>query len=173
VGLGVILSVVLAGFLIGSLARLALPGPDPMPFWLTVAIGFAGSLGGGGIAAGLFGAKHAFDSSGHAFVTLLLEVLIATALVAGYRRYVQGRPISGPGARRFPDRGVGVKRMRERLRQFGIDPDKLQTGGRTSQGTSLSPDEVAEELEKLSDRRDRGELSDDEYEQARSRLRRY
>lgn len=167
------LSVILAGFLIGSLARLALPGPDPMPFWLTVTIGLAGSLGGGAIATGLFGAKHAFDSSGHAFVTLLLEVAIATALLAGYRRYVQRRPITGPGARRFPDRGVGIKRMRERLQQVGIDPDKLQAPGNRSGGTTLSPDEVAEKLETLRDLRDRGELSDDEYEQARSRLRRY
>ena len=34
--LGALLSIVFSGFLIGALARLALPGPDPMPFWLTV-----------------------------------------------------------------------------------------------------------------------------------------
>src|SRR5216117_3639156 len=42
-----------AGFITGGLARLAVPGPDPMPIWLTVAIGLAGSWGGGNRGADL------------------------------------------------------------------------------------------------------------------------
>ena len=93
--LGALLSIVVSAFLIGALARVALPGPDPMPFWLTVLLGLGGSLVGGGIAAAAYGGSHVFDSSGHAFVTLLLEIGAAIVLLAGYRRYVQRRPLSG------------------------------------------------------------------------------
>ena len=170
-----LLSVVFSGFLIGALARLALPGPDPMPFWLTVLLGLGGSLVGGGIAAAAYGASHVFDSSSHAFVTLLLEVVAAIAILAGYRRLVQRRPLSGPGAHAFPTRGFGIQRMRARLRQLGVDPDRL-TGRRQnlpSRQGDLSGDEQARELEKLRDLHDKGVLDDEEYERARERLRRY
>jgi uncharacterized membrane protein YeaQ/YmgE (transglycosylase-associated protein family) len=170
--LGTILSAVLAGFLFGSLARLAVPGPDPMPFSLTVLIGLAGSGVGAGIAASIWGASHIFDTSGRAFVTLMLEVGAATGLVAAYRHFVQKRPVWGPGARRFPERGLGVARMRARLRQLGIDPDRLP-GSRGTSAAQPDPQTAVEELEKLREQRDRGELTDEEYEQARERLRRY
>ena len=35
---GAVVVLMLAGFITGGLARLAVPGPDPMPVWLTVAI---------------------------------------------------------------------------------------------------------------------------------------
>jgi uncharacterized membrane protein YeaQ/YmgE (transglycosylase-associated protein family) len=168
---GTIVSAVLSGFLIGGAARLALPGPDPMPFSLTVLIGLAGSAAGLGISAAVFGTSRTFDTSGHAFATLMLEVGVAIALVAAYRRFVQKRPLWGPEARRFPERGLGIARMRARLRQLGIDPDRLP--GRGGAPRQQNRDDVAAELEKLRDRRDRGELSDEEYEQARERLRRY
>lgn len=169
---GAVISAVLSGFLIGAAARFALPGPDPMPFSLTVLIGLAGSLAGGGVAAGIFGASHAFDTSGHAFATVMLEVGVAIALVAAYRRFVQKRPLWGPEAHRFPTRGVGVTRMREQLRRLGIDPDRLPGRGGASP-TRDDPRDVAEELEKLRDLRDRGVLTDEDYDKARERLRRY
>ena len=43
------------GFITGGLARLAVPGPDPMPVWLTVAIGLVGSAVGGAIAIAIWG----------------------------------------------------------------------------------------------------------------------
>src|SRR5262249_59987068 len=52
---GVVISALLTGFVTGALARLALPGPDPMPIWLTIAIGLVGSSIGGGIVFGLVG----------------------------------------------------------------------------------------------------------------------
>jgi uncharacterized membrane protein YeaQ/YmgE (transglycosylase-associated protein family) len=81
------------GLVVGALARLAVPGPDPMPIWATIALGLAGSvLGGlavrlltGGTGAGLIG-----------------SVLAAVALLVGYRVYVQRRPIWGPNVRRPP-----------------------------------------------------------------------
>ncbi len=170
--LGAILSAVVSGFLIGGAARLALPGPDPMPFSFTVLIGLAGSAAGVGIATLVYGSSHAFDTSSRAFVTLLLEVGVAIGLLAAYRRFVQKRPLWGPEAHHFPERGVGVARMRARLRQLGIDPDRLTRRGGAAP-KQQDPHEVAETLEKLRDRRDRGELSEEDYEQERERLRRY
>jgi uncharacterized membrane protein YeaQ/YmgE (transglycosylase-associated protein family) len=37
----------LGGLFVGALARLALPGPDPMSIWTTALIGIAGSFAGG------------------------------------------------------------------------------------------------------------------------------
>jgi len=170
--LGALLSIVFSAFLIGALARLALPGPDPMPFWLTVLLGLSGSIVGGGIATAAYGAGHVFDSSGHAFVTLLLEIGAAIVILAVYRRYVQRRPLSGPGAYAFPTRGFGIQRMRARIRRLGVDPDRF-TSQRQNASSNLRPEEQADELEKLRDLHDKGVLSDEEYERARQRLRRY
>ena len=172
--MGSLLSVLLSGFLIGGLARLALPGPDPMPFWFTVLVGLTGALAGGAVAAGIYGARHTFDQSNHAFVTLLLEIGAAVLILALYRRFVQRRPLSGPDAHRFPSRGLGIERMRTRLRQLGIDPDRL-TGKRGGGQKRPNPkaDDVADKLEKLRAQRDSGTISEEEYDQARERLRRY
>jgi uncharacterized membrane protein YeaQ/YmgE (transglycosylase-associated protein family) len=168
---GGILAVVLSGFLIGGAARFAVPGPDPMPFWLTMLIGVAGSAVGGGIAAVAYGSSHLFDSSSHAFVTVLLEIGAAAALVVAYRRFVQRRPLSGEEAYRFPTRGFGVERMRARLQQLGVDPDRLPHPA--APGPPPEPPaatEDAQTLEQLRELRDRGVLTKDEYERARARL---
>ena len=39
VNLSFVLAILISGFVTGALARLAIPGPDPMPIWLTIAIG--------------------------------------------------------------------------------------------------------------------------------------
>ena len=88
----VILSILIGGLVIGALARLAVPGPDPMPIWMTIAIGIGGSLLGGIVSQLLFGTATSF------FFAFLGSVL----LVILYRKYVQHRPIWGPGARRPP-----------------------------------------------------------------------
>jgi uncharacterized membrane protein YeaQ/YmgE (transglycosylase-associated protein family) len=92
VGLAFILFILLWGLVIGGLARLAIPGPDPMPIWMTIAIGIGGSLIGGVVTRIFFGTGLSF------FFAFLGAVL----LVILYRKYVQHRPITGPGARRPP-----------------------------------------------------------------------
>jgi uncharacterized membrane protein YeaQ/YmgE (transglycosylase-associated protein family) len=88
--LGSILAIVLTGLVVGALGRLAVPGKDPMPLWLTIAIGLAGSILGGAIAIAIgFGAGGVF----------VLSVLAATVIVIGYRRFVQKRTVTGPGSR--------------------------------------------------------------------------
>jgi uncharacterized membrane protein YeaQ/YmgE (transglycosylase-associated protein family) len=173
-GLGVILAVVLSGFLIGAAARYVVPGPDPMPFWLTVLIGLAGSVVGGAIGLGLYGTGGVTRTHGHVFVTVMIEILAAAALVVLYRRLVQRRPLAGPDAYRFPQRGFGIQRLRARFKRLGIDPDELPTLGRTPRGGGgPPPDELERERAKLEEQRERGELTDEEYEQARERLRRF
>jgi uncharacterized membrane protein YeaQ/YmgE (transglycosylase-associated protein family) len=89
--LGVILSIVLGGLIIGALARLALPGPDPMPIWATVLLGWSGSIVGGVVAWVFLGRPAGI------FLSLLGAILVLYL----YRRFVQKRPITGPGSRRL------------------------------------------------------------------------
>jgi uncharacterized membrane protein YeaQ/YmgE (transglycosylase-associated protein family) len=115
--LGLVLAIIFSGFVTGAIARLAIPGPDPMPIWLTIAIGLVGSIVGAVIGKEI--------SDGNGYVVSLLSFSVAIVLVAAYRHYVQKRPIFGPGARAFPDRGVGVEQQRERLQKLGVNPDAL------------------------------------------------
>ena len=88
-----LLSVALGGLIVGLLARLAIPGRDPMPLWTTVLLGIAGSLVGGFVAGLLFGQ----DAYGWA---LPFAVGGASLLLGLHRSFVQRRPLFGPGARR-------------------------------------------------------------------------
>jgi uncharacterized membrane protein YeaQ/YmgE (transglycosylase-associated protein family) len=187
-GFGGVLGIVLTGFLIGAAARWIVPGPDPMPLWLTIGIGMSGSVVGGGIAAGLFGTSHITTSRGHIFTTLLIEVAVATAVVAAYRRFVQRRALTGPEAQRFPRRGVGIARMRARLAQVGIDPEQLRgrqpleiprpveprSDDHRSDSTARDDlprgAEPTDELAELRDLHEKGILTDEEFEAARKRL---
>ncbi len=87
-----ILVVAISGFIVGGLARLAVPGPDPMSIWRTIAFGIVGSLLGG-LFAGVLGV-------GGAGGMFLLALTGAVVLLILYRRVFQGRGITGPGASR-------------------------------------------------------------------------
>ena len=89
---GFIIFILVWGLAVGALARLAVPGPDPMPIWLTIAIGIAGSVIGGVVAKVLLGFTGGF----------IFAFAGAVLLVVLYRRFVQHRPVWGPGARRPP-----------------------------------------------------------------------
>jgi uncharacterized membrane protein YeaQ/YmgE (transglycosylase-associated protein family) len=92
-GLGEIVAILISGLVIGALGRLAVPGPDPMPIWLTILLGIAGSIVGGIVAVAIgLGVGGIFVAS----------VFAATLLVIAYRRIVQQRGITGPDARRMP-----------------------------------------------------------------------
>ena len=85
-----LLAIIVWGFIVGGLARLALPGPDPMPWYATLGLGLGGSLIGGVVARLLVGTAGG----------LIFAVLGAMLLLYLYRRYAQGRGITGPSARR-------------------------------------------------------------------------
>jgi uncharacterized membrane protein YeaQ/YmgE (transglycosylase-associated protein family) len=114
---GLVLGILLSGLVTGALARLAIPGPDPMPLWLTIAIGLTGSIVGAVIGKAI--------SHDNAYVISILSFVVAIALVASYRHFVQRRPVFGPGATAFPRTGLGVEQQRERLKKLGLDPDRL------------------------------------------------
>lgn len=150
--LGLILTILWVGLVVGGLARLAIPGPDPMPLWLTISIGLVGSIAGAAVGHG----------AGGGYLTSFVAFGVSIALVAGYRKYVQKRPVVGAGAREFPERGFGVEHYRERLQRFGIDPD------------NMSPDpkriEKARLLAALDELHRAGLIDDDELAEKRAQV---
>ena len=173
---GAVISVIVTAFITGALARLALPGPDPMPIWLTVAIGLIGTLIGATIAFAIAGRDPAWISIGGFLATVVLVGL--------YRHFIQKRPIFGREAYRFPERGVGVEQYRERLRSAGIDPDRIGSqftpsvpgadGEQRRTPSAVPADDPTENpahyLGLLEELHDSGVLSDEEYDAARTRL---
>ena len=97
--LGAIFSLLLSGLIIGLLARFAVPGKDPLKLWQTILLGVAGSVAGG-LAAGLLGFIDSNDAigAGEATASLLFSLGGAIVLLVLYRRFVQKRPLTGPGA---------------------------------------------------------------------------
>jgi uncharacterized membrane protein YeaQ/YmgE (transglycosylase-associated protein family) len=151
-----VLAIMLLGFITGGLARLAVPGPDPMPAWLTVAIGLIGSWGGGAIAAAIWGwdATTAVSFVGFA---------VAILLVVGYRRFVQKRPVTGPDALRFPDRGWGLDRFQDRRKRMEELLSRQQEARREL-------DSVADQLRQVSEQHEAGLLTDEEFETKKREL---
>jgi uncharacterized membrane protein YeaQ/YmgE (transglycosylase-associated protein family) len=80
------------GVVVGALARLALPGKDPMTIWQTMLVGIGGSL-----AAGLLTWLVLDRAPG-----ILLSVLFATLIVYFVRRS-RGGSLSNPGRPPPPD----------------------------------------------------------------------
>jgi uncharacterized membrane protein YeaQ/YmgE (transglycosylase-associated protein family) len=177
--LGAVITALFISFITGALARFALPGPDPMPAWLTIAIGLIGTIGGSGLVLAIGGRKAASWSGFAAF-------FVAVGLVVAYRRFVQKRPLWGREAYRFPERGFGIEQYRERLKKAGIDPDQIGAGqrfGAPQPGVSVSrppasaydhPGEPTENpahyLGLLEELHDSGVLDDAEYNESRTRL---
>jgi uncharacterized membrane protein YeaQ/YmgE (transglycosylase-associated protein family) len=86
--LGLIIFLALWGLVVGALARLALPGPDPMGILPTIGLGLAGSFVGG-LIAGLLWARAA------GFIFSVIGGIVVLYL---YRRFVQHRSLTGPGS---------------------------------------------------------------------------
>ena len=149
--LGAIIQVLLSGFIIGGLARWAVPGPDPMSVPLTILLGVFGSFLGGGIAAAFLGADQ---SSGDVFGILIGSILASVVILVLYRRYVQHRPITGPEAQRRP---------RERA-QLGT------LLGRPGRSAPQPRRDVSDQLRKLAELHDEGVLTDEEFESKKAEL---
>jgi uncharacterized membrane protein YeaQ/YmgE (transglycosylase-associated protein family) len=178
--LGAVIGALFIAFLTGALARFALPGPDPMPPWLTIAIGLAASAIGYGIVFAFVGKDSSWSG--------LASFLAAVGLVVIYRRFVQRRPLWGKDAYRFPERGFGVEQYRERLKRAGIDPDSIgiqpygafqqmtqphaHSRGATVRADAPGPptENPAHYLGLLEELHDSGVLDDAEYTASRTRL---
>lgn len=79
-----IFTAIVVGLIIGSLARLVLPGKQDIPLWLTILVGAVGAVIGTFIAQYLGVAV----TSGIDWIELVLQVIIAAvgvALVSGAR----------------------------------------------------------------------------------------
>ena len=81
-----IIIVCVIGLVVGALARLALPGPDPMGLGMTIAIGIGGSLAAGLVARLLFNRNAGF----------LLSFIFAVLIVYFVRRS-RGGGLTDPG----------------------------------------------------------------------------
>lgn len=178
--LGNVIASLFLAFITGALARFALPGPDPMPPWLTIAIGLVGTVIGTTVVLAIGGRQAASWAA-------LASFFVAVVLVVIYRRFVQKRPIWGREAYRFPERGFGVEQYRERLKKAGIDPDQIGTQQQFGALQARPPmqtqpvatparsgddpiENPAHYLGLLEELHDTGVLDDDEYTAARTRL---
>jgi uncharacterized membrane protein YeaQ/YmgE (transglycosylase-associated protein family) len=123
-----VVALLVGGLVVGALARLALPGPDPLPLWATCVLGIAGSLIAGFATWALVGATPA----------LITAVIASTMLLFLYRRLVQKRGITGPEAKRPPTRGWWLPRARtaeaptrqkldQLLRSGAITPEEYES----------------------------------------------
>jgi uncharacterized membrane protein YeaQ/YmgE (transglycosylase-associated protein family) len=183
--LGLIIVAMASAFITGALARFAVPGPDPMPAWLTIVIGLGGTVIGTGIVIAVEG-RHTKDTSWVGIASFFAAV----GLVVVYRHFIQKRPLWGKDAYRFPERGVGVDAYRERLKKAGIDPDRIGAQGQAfgagaplanaanapsphaaaADGADDPTENPAHYLRLLDELHDSGVLDDEEYSTARLRL---
>lgn len=84
-----LIALAFTGIVVGALARLALPGRDPMTIGQTMLVGIAGSFVAGLLSLALFDGRRGGG--------LILSVLVATLFVWLIRR---SRERSVPGSRR-------------------------------------------------------------------------
>ena len=167
---GLVVSAILTGLVTGMLARFAIPGPDPMPLWLTILVGLAGTAIGGAVVVAIGSRDPSWVAIG--------GFIAAIVLVGLYRHFIQRRPLWGPDAYRFPERGVGVPEYRERLQRAGIDPDALANPFAPPAPATVRTQSEAEDptqnpahfLGRLAELHDAGVLTDEEHEAARLRL---
>ena len=75
--LAYLLLLVLSGLIVGALARLALPGKDPLSIWQTILVGWAGSFGAGLLSLLVFEPNYA---------GITLSILGATIVMYFVRR---------------------------------------------------------------------------------------
>jgi uncharacterized membrane protein YeaQ/YmgE (transglycosylase-associated protein family) len=100
--IGYIIMLAITGLIVGALARLALPGRDPMSLFQTMLVGIAGSL-----VAGLVYYAITDDQGG---IGILPAVLVSTGIVYLIRRS-RGGTLTQPA----PRHGMGRRHGRSPL----------------------------------------------------------
>ena len=86
-----IIALAVSGLIVGALARLALPGRDPMSIFQTMLVGIAGSFAAGLVSLLIFDGRNGGG--------ILLSVVFAAAIVYLVRRS-RGGGLMSPGADR-------------------------------------------------------------------------
>ena len=77
----------LVGLVVGVVARLLMPGPDPIGILGTIIVGIVGGLIGGF----LFGSVFSNDTRGVDWIDFAGAVLVSMVLLFLYRRFTVGR----------------------------------------------------------------------------------
>jgi uncharacterized membrane protein YeaQ/YmgE (transglycosylase-associated protein family) len=83
-----ILVMIIGGAIIGALARLVIPGPNPIGFVRTVLAGWAGSFLGGLVGRLVFGWRYRYSS----LLALIIAVAFAALIVYAFERPGRGYP---------------------------------------------------------------------------------
>lgn len=91
-----ILTAIVAGLIIGALARLVLPGKQNIGIIMTIVLGIVGSFLGSWICYNLFGYSN--ENGGWQVIPFIVGVAIAAALIAIYVAIV-GRRSTTPRTR--------------------------------------------------------------------------
>jgi uncharacterized membrane protein YeaQ/YmgE (transglycosylase-associated protein family) len=87
--IGFIIGMLIIGIIAGFLARLLIPGRDPMGFWMTVLLGIVGSFVGGFLGYVIFGTdldEGAFQPSG-----IIGSIIGAVIVLLLWRAFTRGR----------------------------------------------------------------------------------
>jgi uncharacterized membrane protein YeaQ/YmgE (transglycosylase-associated protein family) len=92
-----ILWAIIAGLIIGGLARLVLSGRQPIPIWLTIVLGIVGGLIGNWIA-GHIGVRH---TNGVDWIRHILQVAAAAVLISLVTPFYLNRMRGRAGARYY------------------------------------------------------------------------
>jgi len=93
-----IIVLIIIGLIAGAIARLVVPGRDPIGIFGTIAIGVIGSFVGGFIGYALF---HKDASEGALQPSGILGSIVGAIIVLLVYRAVSGRNRGGVGGRRY------------------------------------------------------------------------
>lgn len=89
--LGLIIWLIIIGFIAGALARLLVPGRDPMSWFETLILGVVGSFVGGFLAALLFGREDDEGTRNWLAPSGIIGSIIGAIIVLLIWRQVRGR----------------------------------------------------------------------------------
>lgn len=69
---------IIAGLIIGLIAKIVLPGRQAIPIWLTIILGIVGAIAGNALATAL----NVEDTRGIDWLRHIFQVAVAAALIA-------------------------------------------------------------------------------------------
>lgn len=84
-----IIGSIIAGIIIGVLARLVLPGRQNISFLVTIVLGILGALIGW-VVAGWLGVQK---TDGADWLRWIISIIVAAVLIVGYERVMAGRQV--------------------------------------------------------------------------------
>ncbi len=91
--IGFLLSMLIIGIIAGFLARLLVPGRDPMGFWATVLLGVIGSFVGGFLGYVIFG--HDLDEGALQPAGIIGSVIGAVIVLLIWRQIAKSKRSTG------------------------------------------------------------------------------